>query len=575
MKLGSFKAALLALLCAGFLLLPTGAVSEWAFRETVLAGLILFLILLEYIDFYKKSSPNIKKSLGPIEIPRAFLAWGLFILWLGVTGILTAVHPGEFRLEMRRLWLLSLSGGILVFYRPSASAIIRSGILASAGVAALWVLVQRGMGVMRPSGPQVNPNIMASILIASALFLLPVAFRDLLGSRRPRGFAALSLVFLFLGAAGFTGSRAAVLSFFFAFSCSLIILGPSLISSLPKGRREMRWPLIILGGIVILVVAAQYPSLQRLWLGAQGDHLSMGRIFIYGSALQMFSEAPLWGLGWGMFGSFYDSYKDSALWPYTTRYPHSSWLHALIEGGLPALMLVGLGWWWTAKDLLAKARIQPWAAGAFMAVLFLLVHGLIEENLYLSAPAFLALVLSTEGFRKVKISGQNLYIFGLLAIVVFASSFRARQGLSWLAQGQRDLAMEQYGPALANFQKAQTAMPGHVSPILGIAQSNGAMGNRAVAADHFEKALDKASRNIEIHLSAARFYLAIGSVAKAEKIAKAAVILDPQNPMTLVRTAQLFLESNLPHRALPFLEQANRLVPQWEVPQNLINRIGK
>ena len=155
-----------------------------------------------------------------------------------------------------------------------------------------------------------------------------------------------------------------------------------------------RWPLIILGGgLIVLILLAPVVfsgALARIEDGVQ-DGLRLKAVEVGAQAALAF--APL-GTGLGTFVPVYMMFETpDAMQNTYLNHAHNDWLELLIEGGLPALalMLVFLCWFaWAARNAWRGGQSTgPVARAASLVIVFLLLHSLVDYPL--RTPAVLCL----------------------------------------------------------------------------------------------------------------------------------------------------------------------------------------
>ena len=137
-----------------------------------------------------------------------------------------------------------------------------------------------------------------------------------------------------------------------------------------------RWRLPILGALVVAVVAATQIQLLMARLSTIQPSLN-GRQAIFGAALGMIRDHPLFGLGLGGF-----SYQFRGTTP--EIYPHDMWLTFWVEIGLLgvvafAVILFGLLWrGWRAWPA-ARGWGRPLLWGVLTALVVWTVHGFVDS----------------------------------------------------------------------------------------------------------------------------------------------------------------------------------------------------
>lgn len=116
------------------------------------------------------------------------------------------------------------------------------------------------------------------------------------------------------------------------------------------------------------------------------------------SAVQMFADNPLSGVGLGAFGTGYASYQDPLVQG-IVEFAHNDWAQALSEFGLLGALLTGIGLICLFRRTLANIRLLGpgercgIALGLWAAVAAFSMHSLVEFNFQIPANAIILLAI--------------------------------------------------------------------------------------------------------------------------------------------------------------------------------------
>lgn len=197
-----------------------------------------------------------------------------------------------------------------------------------------------------------------------------------------------------------TNSRGGVLGF-----------GTMLILISIRSEKLRRW---LIGGalVIVLTLTAVFPSVANRLPTTFDIDKNQDRVYIWGAAIRIMEEHPLIGIGVGAFPFEYKNYKDPADTRDSVAYAHNLFLAIGSELGLPALAVFLIWLVLFAWHFYVKAKENPLLWGAFSAWLGVLVHQMVDNEIWvagIAAPfwAVVALGLYWDAQMPVKIETKG------------------------------------------------------------------------------------------------------------------------------------------------------------------------
>jgi O-antigen ligase len=240
-------------------------------------------------------------------------------------------------------------------------------------------------GLTRVSGTFGNPNYFAAQLFTSIPFLaaLAMTMQDKLNMR---GW----LVFLFVAAyagiilAGLAvvGSRGGVV-----FAMISVLLSVALVyrtRAAGQKRKRSVLPFVVIGSLLIFGQLGMAGILQL----ASTDPLADYRTTIYRVSLETMRSVFPWGGGFGSFVPLYQMFESpGTMISNYVNHAHNDWLEIVIEGGLPAAVLLGVFLLLVLASLVSVLQMamdnssNGYYRAAAVALLLLLMHAIIDFGL--------------------------------------------------------------------------------------------------------------------------------------------------------------------------------------------------
>lgn len=379
--------------------LAMGAVQTWVYTTVLIVSLLL--LLLWVVGGLKAGRIEIPKS--PLFLPM--LAFGLFVFLQTVLGGSAYAHSSW--QELSKL----LAYGLVFFllsavvrsaedYRVVVGSIVLVGFLAAfvgilqyftAGGKIYWLISVPGI----PFGPYGNKNHFAGLMEMTIPIALGVLFsRSLRPMQRP---ILAFLAVIMSSALVLSGSRAGILAFALQLVCFTVLISTV--------RRSQSWlPYIAL--ILILVGGMVY------WLGLQPvlakistfTHLETepsyrARLLTYADTWRMFRAHPLFGVGFGVYGDVFASYK-SQVGEGRWIHAHNDYLELLAETGLMGGLAAAAFLWLVLRQGFRNSQNANRGSrrvvmlGALVGIFGILLHSLADFNMHIPANALLFFVLA-------------------------------------------------------------------------------------------------------------------------------------------------------------------------------------
>lgn len=267
----------------------------------------------------------------------------------------------------------------------------------AAALVAVWMGYEYFALDLRANGPFLDANVASAVLYAT---LLPLIYRLIVARDSGIRRWVLAALVLLLSVGLFTSfSRGGFGSFAIALVGSAIVLGL-------RGSRTMLWRFAGCLALIAVAYAAVYFGPQQPHVrsldSVAGDHSLQMRFVMWDSALDIYADAPLTGVGLGAFSVTYPRYRPLVESGTVGDMAHNDYVQMLAEGGpLLALMIVGFvlcvfaGAVWLIIKL-RRTRAGPDQdmmmrdIGLFAALLALAVHATVNFIFYVLMLSLLA-----------------------------------------------------------------------------------------------------------------------------------------------------------------------------------------
>jgi O-antigen ligase len=298
---------------------------------------------------------------GPLSQQRSFPCPASALWWFLIYVIIFALHgffePAELADKLSFSAVLTLAQLLVFFWITSdllkdekmARRILLTYAIATSLVALGMVAGLPGfstdVGQGRVEAMEDNPNTSGQHMALSALILIGLTLNGTFKRLTSKVLLPLLVVLLLAGIVG-TGSRSAVGAF--VIGCSVYLL-----PHLRSRRLLMSILLATLGiGAAIYMVVGNADFLER-WSGTYYEGETSGRDEIYGAAIEMISERPIFG--WHPVGAFYELGVRMGVWH--GKDAHNLFLDLLLGLGLIGAIPFLIGLWLCARAAW-RARTQ-------------------------------------------------------------------------------------------------------------------------------------------------------------------------------------------------------------------------
>lgn len=346
----------------------------------------------------------IRQILAVGSLKRWLFVAALFVVWIGISSW-AGFDPAHSFYAMRREWLLVLVPLVAVVaakddYRQSLFTAMAAGLL----LFSLYGISQYATGWdwlnweghwFKPaplsfiSGNYSRPLTYAVVFSSAAVLMLCLGCDTGITTPRRRLYlvAALSAF-----AAVLLAQRRGPLLALLAVLLALVFFGPGRI-------RPVALLLLVLGGVVTLILPGGVhrftEELSAEWLGAYQNT----RLYIWTKTTALIGQHPIFGCGYGNFGTAYESYLRN-LYPEFPRWfihgqAHSDIMHWAAMIGLP-----GLGIFLALWAMVTAAALRVWrvsrsaiACGVVAALCQFFLCSLSDASMYEEESRMLGMTL--------------------------------------------------------------------------------------------------------------------------------------------------------------------------------------
>ena len=476
--------------------------------------------------------------------------------------------------------IAAFAGVALLAARCGPRLVVRIGmpLLVGAALEGTLALVQRAMGALRPAGTFLNPNHLATWLVAALLIGAGTA-----GTGGRRGaWARVALAAPAALALVLVGSRAALLALVAGAVVLLLCLWRSV---------GVRTRTALAGSAALLLVGIGIGVAVRF---ARGDAFRYQRFKIYGASLQAVAASPWLGTGPGQFATAaanlnFPISEGPLRFARSFDATHSDLLRLPAEFGLPAAVAGLAALMLAAREIVRRRRsgaLPTGTAGAIAALVALAVPAAVDNPsripaLHLLAAALLGGLLSTETREPAPRPGRALRgaaaaSLVLLVLVGDAAPYLAWKSVRGLPRGRLDAS------GRARLRAALAWNPFH--PDLWTRRAEDLASGREFGVSVYAEAREAAETAVRLEAADARYRIAI---ARVEALActrlfrdeaaraRAAVRYDEaverscHDPYPLLEKGGFLLDASDPAGARRAAEQALRIEPE-AVPARLL-----
>jgi len=310
--------------------------------------------------------------------PQPWVSAGCIASFLAALAWLYVVATQEVELRTARFEMRAFAAGIVAL-----AALAIASHFAHAGPP-IWIN-QRGFG------PFPNRNQTANLFGIASVIVLAAGHDDLRNGRKRWIFWAAGYAIIVAGII-LNFSRAGIV---------LVVAATALWVAAISLRGGSASRIAIAASVILILLAgiliAGGQTLERFHLhGGGGTGISTDfRWLIFRDTLQLIRSSPWCGIGLGNFEPVFAIFRDVSVGDTRALHPESDWLWLWSEMGLPAVILVLLGFALLARFVLPLNRgsNQRFRTACFIGALLCLFHGLVDVSGHRVGTAYAALFL--------------------------------------------------------------------------------------------------------------------------------------------------------------------------------------
>jgi putative inorganic carbon (hco3(-)) transporter len=358
--------------------------------------------------------------------------------------------------------------------------------------------------------------------------------------------------------------------------------------------RRRAWPVLALIVVLAGIVTARLPTIavRAQSIAPAPEDTGTSRLFIWRTALRMWTAHRLWGTGLGTFNAAYSSFRPPGV---LTTYAmlaipgsaHDDYLQLLVETGMAGTTLLGAAVVWglwragrrfsrgTTDD---RAWLGAWAAG----LVGIGVASIADENLFVLTNSTLLCLLSAAAASRVTAGrpplrvGQRLLALPLIAVLGGLPPLLGPPVRATLLHGRArgEVAAGRYVDAVRTFQSALAAdplnavVPAYFADLLAdlyLRKIDTPAGPwptlRDRAAGLYERAARLAPHDAYPWAELGHLRRFEGRYGEEVEALRQAVACDPYTPRYRVWLGEALAASGDPHEAAAQLREAARLYP--------------
>ncbi len=322
--------------------------------------------------------------------------------------------------------------------------------------------------------------------------------------------------------------------------CSSFSAGAYLLARRRVAVRSLLWPfvLVLLAGLS-WVFWLTYQRGFSLWDLSAGDNPIALRWINFRTALRIFADFPVTGVGLGNYGTINPVYQSNPL--HVTQYAHNTVLQLLSETGLCFLLLIILAAAMVIRkrrkdhrEALAEQYSLAWHKTACVASLSAWsVHNLLDINLYLPSLGSLGVVIlslwtilserapaiagDTSEFRKAPpwvggVAAAFLAVVALLVLRLYLGQMRLETANNLMEAGQFGQAQEEAEQSIAVFSRDSRAyvLLAKLSLLEGAGKDGLSQAELLVASSLYQKAIALNRYEAQLHFDHGKILMALG-----------------------------------------------------------------
>jgi O-antigen ligase len=393
--LGNAFLQLLAIpLIAAALFFPQGKLLAAPRTAILLLWLLVALFLWQLVPL----PPSIWTALpGRDRIAEGFALLGRPLPWLPISldpgrtiaSALWILPPVAIFLAMLRLGAFKKTWLAWCLIGTAAVSVLIGAVQMTGGQAPGWYFYDTtNLGF--PTGFFANVNHQATMLLCSLPFLAALYLRNRDKMERKRALSGYALI---IACAALVSLIGILLTQSLAgWGLSVPVVASSLLIVYARKRRIPKWLPPLVGVLVAAALAASFASpFGNNLTSAEAREDVESRYTSFTRSIEIAGDFMPTGAGIGTFQRLYPWYEDPAgVSPWYMNHVHNDYIEAVLETGLPGLLLIllFLGWWVMRTWAIWRApKPDSFAQAATVASAAILAHSLVDYPLRTAAVA--------------------------------------------------------------------------------------------------------------------------------------------------------------------------------------------
>lgn len=468
-------------------------------------------------------------SFSFVFVKKSFEPKSALIVLLPLVAAAVSYLGADFQANVRIALIALLNATIAFFAASYADERNKENILITLAVLGLWVSGMMFASVL--SGrPGTDKNFSLNINIVAGFLLLVYPFNFGFVEKGKNSKIFLVAAFIVFTAIMATKSRSAIISAYFVTVFYFIKL-------------KRTTALKIFAAVTTAVFLAGFVYAVRSKIGWESFS---DRLMWWKTALIMFKDWPLFGLGFGNFSALYLFYRPELT--LNTMFAHNIVLQLLAETGVFGLAAFAAAAFTVSKNIFDRIKsageAAPYIKAAFVSAAIFVCLNLSDYSFFVPSNMLVLYVIAGTAFtltlseRKKRILALLIFIPALYLIYVFTASVKAKnyyeEGNFLYNEGKYEQAVKMYEQAAQNDEKNPVYWHQLSDTIYNLAVIESAPEkrkqyiNKAIESD--SKAEGRYYHSAEIKAELAFLYKLSGDEAKSSEYAELARKYDKFNP---------------------------------------------